>query len=110
MTLEEQAGRLWPILVLAARHQQILSYSMLERLTGIRRDRQARPLGRIARFCEDRKYPPLTAVVVNERDGVPGHGYPVRKNVFRDQCRVFVFDWLKFDHPADGDFSKPYRS
>jgi len=72
MKLEEQASRLWPILVMAARCQEILSYSTIERLTGIRRDRQAHALGRIARYCKDQNYPPLTALVVNERDGVPG--------------------------------------
>ena len=106
MTLAEQAERIWPILVLCARHQQILSYSMLERLTGIHRQLQAHPLGRIYAFCERKEYPPLTAIVVNEGDGVPGDLYVPKKGPFEDQCRVFVFDWLKLETPSTNDFEK----
>jgi len=37
MTLSEQAALMWPMLALAARNQQILSYAAVEGFTGIAR-------------------------------------------------------------------------
>ncbi len=104
MTIEEQAERIWPILILCARHQQILSYSTLERLTGVHRHLQANALGKIYAFCKKHHYPPLTAIVVNEGEGIPGHLYTPEIGHFEDQCRAFVFDWFKLDRPAASNF------
>ena len=34
-----------------------------------------RPLGNIAKFCQERDWPPLNALVVNSETRMPGHSY-----------------------------------
>jgi hypothetical protein len=71
----------------------------------------------------------LTSLVVNQRHGVPGDLYPGYKDtpvhpddpeheqkggdpnsdvyvkLFKDQSRVFVYDWLKDKTPSEDDFT-----
>jgi hypothetical protein len=98
---DERAAQLWSLLVLAARNQQILSYSMVEKLTGLPRQSIGRRLSSIQRYCLDEDLPPLTSLVVNEDEGVPGEGFVGAKidKIFRAQARVFVFDWFNVKIP-----------
>lgn len=128
MTYEQSALQIWSVLVLAARNQQILSYKILESLTGLPRHLVAPILGRIEAYCDSHKLPKLTALVVNQRHGVPGYLYPgyigtpvhpddpdhaqkagdpnpdAYTTLFREQSRVFVYDWLKDKTPSEDDF------
>jgi hypothetical protein len=49
----------------------------------------------------------LTALVVNEDEGLPGVGFTgaTEGNVFAAQSRVFVFDWFGEDVPALDELS-----
>jgi hypothetical protein len=112
MTAEqERAAQFWAILVIAARGQMVLSYRMLERMTGLPAFAQAPVLKRIENYCEKSNFPRLTAIVVSQRTGVPGHLFPgfsaeqkdpeatadpdgqhaIRAQ--REQSRAFVCDW-----------------
>jgi hypothetical protein len=111
MTEQERAAQFWSILVIAARDQKVLSYRLLERMTGLPAFAQANTLGRLERYCDNNGFPHLTAIVVSQRYGVPGHLFPgfsaeqkdpeevsdpdgphaVR--AVREQSRVFVYDW-----------------
>ena len=95
MTNEQRALQFWSVLVLAARNQQILSYKTMEKLTGIPKQGVGNVLGPIQAYCR-KKLPPLTALVVNEDEGLPGVGFTgaTEGNVFAAQSRVFVFDWF----------------
>jgi hypothetical protein len=66
---QQRAAQLWPILVLAAHNQLILSYATIGRLIGVPARGLANILGAIEAYCKREKLPHLTAIVVNQRDG-----------------------------------------
>jgi hypothetical protein len=97
---DQSAAQLWSLLAFAARAQHILSYKTIEQLTGIPKQAQAWPLGSVQDYCNDRKFPPLTAIVVAEETGLPGKGFTEATGITDDkvcaaQARVFVFNWLE---------------
>lgn len=104
MTKQDRAAQFWSILVLAARQQKILSYDLMSRLTGIPRPGIGEFLGPVQEYCKRNKLPPLTALVVNEKDGLPSHGFTEAKDIFGAQARVFVYDWLGSKAPSPDDF------
>ena len=53
MTNEQRSVQLWAVLALAARNQQILSYSTVERLIGVPQYGLAPILGAIYAYCSD---------------------------------------------------------
>ena len=65
MTEAEQAVLLWPMLALAARTQQILSYAAVEGYTGIARHGLNRALGLIHDYCKRRGWPLLNTIGLN---------------------------------------------
>ena len=108
MTQPEQAVLLWPVLALAARNQQILSYSDVQGLTGIAQHGLGQPLGLIHHCCERQHFPRLNIIVVNRETGLPGEGVPGKEmtpeQVFIERSRVFVFDWSSKEKPRSNDF------
>jgi hypothetical protein len=109
MTQAEQAVLLWPVLALAARNQQILSYADVQGFTGIVQQGLGAPLGLIHRYCEHQRFPHLNLIVVSRDSGRPGEGVPegedmTLERVFVEQARVFVFDWSSKDKPRLNDF------
>jgi hypothetical protein len=131
MTYEQRAVQIWSVLVFAARNQQILSYQLLESLTGVPKHIVAPILGKVEAYCDTHKLPKLTSLVVNQRDGVPGYLYPgyagthsgpvdaddpehpreakdskaeLLMELFKEQSRVFVYDWLKDKVPSEEHF------
>jgi hypothetical protein len=107
MTQAEQAMLLWPLLALAARTQQILSYAAVEGYTGIARHDLNRALGLIHDYCKRRGWPLLNTVVVSQQSGMPGEGFPAdlsSSEIKVEQGRVFLFDWSGHDKPRPHDF------
>ena len=106
MTQAEQAVLLWPLLALAARTQQILSYAAVEGYTGIARHELNRALGLIHDYCHRCGWPLLNTLVVSQQSGMPGEGSgglsPSETKV--EQGRVFLFDWSGHDKPRPHDF------
>jgi putative restriction endonuclease len=104
MKLEERAAQFWSLLAFAAHNQKILSYRMVEELTGIPRFGMANILGQIQSYCLDSNLPPLTCIVVAEDTGLPKEGFigaPI-EDIFREQARVFIFDWKSHKPPFLG--------
>ena len=112
MNYEQRAAQIWSVLVLAARNQQVLSYLQMESMTGLPKHLMAPILGKIERYCDIKHLPKLTAILVNEKDGVPGYLYPgyaddrnpgdeMYVQLFKEQSRVFIFDWLKGGAPSE---------
>jgi hypothetical protein len=110
MTEAEQAVILWPMLALAARTQQILSYAAVEGYTGIARHELNRALVLIHDYCKRRGWPLLNTIVVSQQSGMPGKGgaegfseglSPSEIKV--EQGRVFLFDWSNHDKPRPDD-------
>jgi hypothetical protein len=109
LTNPQRAAQLWSLLVLAARTQQILSYTTVERLTGLPKFALGPVLGRVAWYCKRHDLPPLATIVVNEADGIPG--YLQREDgtaLLRHRSRVFVYDWLGKQTPSEEDFSEDW--
>jgi hypothetical protein len=107
MTQAEQAVLLWPMLALAARTQQILSYAAVEGYTGIARYGLNRALGLIHDYCKRRGRPLLNTIVVSQQSGMPGEGFPEDLSPVEikvEQGRVFLFDWSGHDKPRPDDF------
>jgi hypothetical protein len=109
MTNGQRALQIWSVLVGAARNQQILGYAAVEDLVGVPQYGLTPILGAIEVYCQRKKFPRLTAIVIDECTGLPGDIFPGQSGaagveVFRDQSRVFVFDWLKHKPPSEDDF------
>lgn len=107
MTLAEQAVLLWPLLALAARTQQILSYAAVEGYTGIARHELNCALGLIHDCCNRRGWPLLNTLVVSQQSGMPGTGFPADLSSLEikvEQGKVFLFDWSGHDKPRLHDF------
>jgi hypothetical protein len=108
MTHPEQAVLLWPLLALAARNQQVLSYADIQGFTGIDQRGLGQPLGLIHHYCERHRHPHLNLIVVNRETGLPGQGVPgkpmTHEEILVEQARVFVFDWSGHDKPQLQDF------
>jgi hypothetical protein len=106
MTKFERAAQLWPLLAFAARKQSVLSYKMVEQLTGLPKQGVGEYLGPIQDYCREQNLPPLTSLVIKEDIGVPGSGFTEAQDVFAAQSRVFVFDWLAHGAPTVEDLTK----
>ena len=106
MTNNEWALRLWPMLVLAARTQQVLSYMMVERMTGMDRRGAGGALGSIYYYCKRHKLPLLNLLVVNQETGKPGMEFVKDVELSAGQARVFVFDWLAHGIPSKEDLKR----
>ncbi|MGI9298477.1 MAG: hypothetical protein ACR2QC_11370 [Gammaproteobacteria bacterium] len=102
-----RAYQVWPLLVWAAKHRQILTYKDLDDCTGL----AARGVGNIAlgpilRYCKESGYPPLTAIVVNSETWLPGEGWAGNelKETEPEKVpgilkRVFQYDWREQAEP-----------
>jgi len=102
----ERAAQFWSVLVMAARNQQILTYKVMEKLTGIPQWGQAEILGLVGAYCEKKHYPKLTSIVVSEESGLPmpkmGITDPV--GLLTEHTKVFVFPWFDKETPSTKDF------
>jgi hypothetical protein len=101
-----RAAQLWSILVFAARHQEIITYSTIERLTGLPRNGLGTYLDLISDYCKQKDYPELWALAVNE-SGFPGsEGMKPGKQIKNicQQRRVFAFNWFSHDCPHPENF------
>lgn len=99
MTKYERSGQLWSLLALAAMNRQVLTYEIVSRLTGMPRPSLGGFLDPIANYCVDRDIPPLTALVVSEKTGLPGSGFHASDDVPSALIAVFGFDWLEWGCP-----------
>jgi hypothetical protein len=106
LTPAEQAVLMWPMLVLAARNQQIVSYAAIEGFTGIDRMGTNQALGLIHSYCKRRSWPLLNCLVVSQVTGLPGDGFPENMTptqIMVEQAKIFVFDWSGHDTPRPQD-------
>ena len=101
MTPEQRAQQFWSVLVFAAKEQKLVSYFMLEQMTGFY-ESPGPVLQYVYRYCKQHHLPPLNAIVIDQTTGLPGEECPfVLDHLPAQQARVFLYDW--FDHPAPSD-------
>lgn len=106
MTNSERAQQLWPLLVLAARNQQVLGYAMIEQMTGIARQGLGQPLGSIYYYCKRQDLPLLNLLAISQKTGKPGFEVLKNMDLPTAQARVFLFDWLSHGIPSTQDFDE----
>lgn len=71
----QRAYSAWPILVEAAKSKSPLTYRQLSDAIGVHWRVANLYLGVIQKYCKDKELPPLQALAVNGRTGLPGSGY-----------------------------------
>jgi hypothetical protein len=101
-----QAMLIWPVLVLAARMQRVLTYGELHDFTGVIAVSQAFPLHLIYLYCKGKGYPLLNAIVVSQETGFPSDEFPEKMTPARfleERARVFTFNWSAKDKPRAED-------
>jgi hypothetical protein len=108
MTRHERAAQVWSLLVYAATVQQTLSYTMIEKMTGIPRYTLGGILRPIQRYCERKNIPRLNVLAVSQDTGLPGEGFHLKDaaSIFQEQARVFVHDWFVSKPPSPDDLEK----
>ncbi|SRR5258708_7386800 len=104
MTTNDRAAQIWPVLALAARNRQVLTYNMVSKLTGMARAGLGQCLEPIQSYCLVHDLPPLTILIVSENSGMPGVGFIAAQDVPKAQQEVFKYDWLAHGGPAPEKF------
>lgn len=111
MTAAERAAQIWPVLALAARNWQILTYSMLGKLIGVPPKGLGHLLEPIQSYCLQHQLPPLTILVVQKQTGLPGLGFSAAsaQDYAKEQMRVFREDWIRRGAPSPEELAKAVR-
>lgn len=108
-TRPSRAQQLWQILVSKASNRQVTTYGELEKIVGYKGAGVfAQTLGHIAFYCQQDGLPPLTAIVVTKKTGLPGDGMPATKNLNSSREEVFRFEWFKVVPPTPSQLSDAY--
>ena len=102
MQAHERAAQMWPLLSLAAKNRQVLTYELVGKLIGVPHFGLARLLEPIQSYCLVHNLPALTVLVVNGATGRPGDGFIAAEggDVCSEQQRVFKHDWLETPTPT----------
>jgi hypothetical protein len=105
-----RALQLWQILIAKAANRQVATYGELERLIGFKGAGVfAQTLGHIMYYCQQNGLPPLTALVVKKKTGLPGHGLTVRKDLDAGREEAFGCEWFKVLPPTPRQLGDAYR-
>lgn len=110
MTTIERAAQIWPVLALAARNRQVLTYELLAKLVGVPRMALGQCLEPIQSYCLLRSLNPLTILVLSEKSGMPGTGFIAAADIPKTQQDVFAYDWLGHGCPSLGDFDNAVKA
>jgi len=109
MTREQRAQQLWSILALAATHRQLLTYSIVESITGLHRAGIGDSLRPVQQYCTDQQLPPLTCLVVSQDSGLPGDGCLTSSaDLPAALLRVFGHSWLGTRAPTEQQLLDAY--
>lgn len=106
-----RALQAWQILISTAKNRQIYTYKKLSELMYGRAAQGviASILGHIAYFCNEYGLPPLTALVVNEKTGLPGEGIPTDKDLNAIREEIYAFDWYDVYPPSESELKEIYE-
>lgn len=93
MKQEQHAERAWIVLVCAAMNRQIITYKHLGEKLGIPPQGLGGILSHLLRYCDERRIPKLTSIVVSKQAGVPGTGFGSQVNLDAFREKVFAYAW-----------------
>lgn len=109
MTREQRAQQLWSILSLTATHRQMLTYSIVESITGLHRAGIGDALRPVQQYCSEQGLPPLTCLVVSQDSGLPGDGCLTSPAALPGALlRVFSHTWLDTRAPTEEQLADAY--
>ncbi len=103
-----RALQAWIYLLGKATNRQLVLYPELSAIMGYGDERPlARILGFVAYYCQEHGLPPLTVIVVN-RFGEPGGGFPNPDNLSLGQLReqVYGYNWFGLMPPTIDEFEE----
>lgn len=110
-TLENRALQIWQILVGFAYQRKTTTYSEIAEILGYEGagvlDRQ---LGHILHFCDQKRLPPLTVLVVNSSTGLPGSGFVCDDSIDKARVKVFSYDWFDVIPPSPQEFATAWNN
>lgn len=111
MTATQRAAQIWPVLALAAKNRQILTYSMLGKLIGVPPKGLGHLLESIQSYCMLKGLPALTILVVQEKTGFPGVGFRAAsaEDYAKEQMKVFREDWMAKGAPSPEELAQTLR-
>lgn len=111
MTRYQRASQIWSLLICAARERKTYTYGDIANILGFGgAGVMAQILGCVMWFCEEKKLPPLTVLVVNQGTGLPGEGLTTLEDVNKDREAVFNFNWFDIEPPQNGNFESVDRN
>jgi len=101
MNMFELGYLAWPVLVQAAKERRIINYGDLAVAIGYRGARPTRfALEPIQNLCMEKGWPPLTSIVVNKANGLPGKGFIAWPGDIKEaHAQVFAFPWEELPRP-----------
>lgn len=99
MNVYERAAQIWAVLAWAAHNRQVLTYSILSKLTGVASVGLGQCLEPIHEYCLENNLPPLTILVVSSDTGLPSSGFKAAEDIPATQLQVFGYDWLEHGAP-----------
>lgn len=98
--------QIWQILIAYAHHRRTLTYGQLAKILGFQGAGTLAPiLGHLMYFCQQRRLPPLTVIVVNQETGLPGNGL-VGADLNADREKVFDYNWFGLYPPSPEEFKQ----
>ncbi len=111
MTRYQRSMQIWSLLICAANDRRTYTYGDVADVLGMKgAGVMAQFLGPIMWLCDEKKWPALTVLVVNQVTGLPGDGLTTIENVNKDREEVFNFDWFGLEPPSLLDFEMADRA
>jgi hypothetical protein len=109
-----RAQQAWSILTSYAPEHRTVWYSHLGRLMQSRIDKHGltgpvlgQPLGNILFYCQYHGLPLLTSLVIDQKTGLPGGGFPLAPELVpAEQQKVFAYNWADIVAPTADEFEE----
>ncbi len=101
MTIYDRLTQLWFLLVESAHAQRVLTYDIIGQMIGVPEQAIGCFLRPIQDYCQFHELPPLTALILDEKDRPLASNEP--GDVFEKRARVYFFDWFSRKSPTPED-------
>ena len=116
----KRARAIWLILIGKAQDRQVLTYKALGKMMSLGPRNLTWSLARVTAYCNEKKYPNLTTIVVKQEAGLPGPGLVTVHNktvesenrgeaFSRERERVFRRRWYELDPPTPAELEQAWK-
>lgn len=101
--IQVRAYQIWAVLTYAASKSHIVTYKELDNGTGLVSGGTGKALALLKKYCESQGLPPITALVVDEKGGVPSNLSGKDLKEWPATLRkIFTHKWKRKDSPKMG--------